>query len=172
MEVIEGAMDPENLKDAEKGWLWDGLPKNGLLAEAINARPDLTPDKLIILRSQQDTICQQRRGMRWDPVEGKYYNLRGEEHISSEIADRLLHLLQDKETTIRERVGTFNAQMEDIGTFRAKATWEVTLLSCPLEAVCGGTPIDLALFSPTNRWTSARERRPSSRNAGKSSPGA
>ena len=126
LEVIEDAIDNSSQGAGNGGWLMDGFPKDGLLAEAMQAKSELRPDYLILLRSQPELIVSQRCHLRWDPVGTRQYSLQGSEPIPTEVANRLMHLPKDSEATIRAAVRKFEEQLQDLGDIKPKlGIWEV-----------------------------------------------
>lgn len=123
--------------EAAAGAIFDGFPRNAAQAEALDGilrEQDRAVDSVIALEVAADAIVERMSGRRTDPETGEVYHV---EHNPppAEIAGRVVQRPDDREETIRHRLGIYETTTQPLVEYYEAA-------GVPVHRVDGARSID------------------------------
>lgn len=103
--------------DCEKGFLLDGFPRTIPQADAMT-QAQVKIDSVIEIDVPDDTIVERMSGRRVHPASGRVYHVSYnppiEDGIDNETGEDLAIREDDKEVTVRDRLGVYHRQTEPL----------------------------------------------------------
>ncbi|MFT4653934.1 MAG: adenylate kinase [Kangiellaceae bacterium] len=103
--------------DCEKGFLLDGFPRTIPQADAMT-QAQVKIDSVIEIDVPDDTIVERMSGRRVHPASGRVYHVTynppKEDGLDDETGDDLVIREDDKEATVRDRLGVYHRQTEPL----------------------------------------------------------
>ncbi len=141
--IIDLVNDTLESIDIEKGFLFDGYPRNPVQAEALDdflLEKGVTLDKVIYLHTDDDILIRRATGRRICPLCSTVYNIFGFAPKVEGVCDRdgaqLIQRSDDKEETVKRRLEIFEEQTAPLVEF-----YELAGLLLHIDA--SGTPDDV-----------------------------
>lgn len=115
--IIDMVADTLEHTDVEKGYLFDGYPRNLAQAEALkkyHEERELSLDGVLLLEVDRELLIKRAVNRRTCPVCGAGYNLFSSPPKEGEICDKdgaqLVQRPDDREETVLTRLGVYEAQ--------------------------------------------------------------
>ncbi|HHX03938.1 MAG TPA: adenylate kinase [Tissierellia bacterium] len=122
--IIDMVQDTLENIDIEKGFLFDGYPRNPFQAEALDdflLERDLGLDRVLYLHTDQELLIRRAVGRRTCPVCRTVYNIFSfppkEEGICDKDGAVLIQRPDDREETVRNRLKVFEEQTAPLVEF-------------------------------------------------------
>ncbi|TMW55486.1 hypothetical protein Poli38472_010368 [Pythium oligandrum] len=95
-----------------QGWVLDGFPRTEMQARVMLAQ-NVLPDIVVVLSLADDDVIQRLCGRRLDIDTGRIYHVDWDPP-PEEVADRVVHRLDDREDHVRKRLQTYHEHVEAI----------------------------------------------------------
>lgn len=132
--LVRDALADERARD---GAIFDGFPRNVSQAESLGRileEAGRTLDAVVVLEVPDEIIVERMSGRRTDPDTGEVYHVR-HNPPPAEIAGRVVQRPDDREETVRHRLGVYSEQTQPLIEHYERS-------GVPVHRVDGTEPID------------------------------
>lgn len=117
-ELIIGLIKEET-KEANHGWLIDGMPRTRVQAEAMSAM-GLNPQAFVTLEVPDSVLAERITLRRMDPVTGDIYHLKFKPPTSPEVEARLTQRKDDTVEALTTRLEAYHHNLSPVKEFYKK----------------------------------------------------